>query len=209
MKILLDMDGVLCAYYEAVMRALAADYLTPAPWPYPKRAVNVWNWFSLWGVKESDVAPMMNRRFYASLDWTADGREILTECERMVGADNVYLLTSPWDTDGCIEGKRDWVRLHAPAYLRRMMIGSPKELCSRPDHVLIDDSETNCRKFAAAPKGGTAVLVPRPWNVRHDECCLETGRVKDLQGLFHGYGDGRPRLLDDYLARKQTSADPV
>lgn len=198
MTILLDMDGVLCDYYGAVCRLLGRD-----PWPYTCEP-NKWNWFSQWGMTDADVAPLMDHGFYANLDWTPDGQRIVELAEQRVGADNVYLLTSPWETPGCRDGKAEWIRRNLPGYERRSMIGTPKHLCSRPDAVLIDDSESNCRKFASVKNHpGVAVVLPRPWNPRYDECCFATGRVLDLDGLFHGYGDGRPSGLDEYLAGKR------
>ena len=195
MKLLLDMDGVLCDFYSGVCKRF-----NRVSWPYQWKP-NVWNWFQEWGITESDLAPHMDQQFYANLDWMPDGQQILTLAENKAPG-NVFLLTSPWDTPGCMEGKRDWVCKHIPQYLHRLVIGSPKQLLSRPDAVLLDDSESNCRKFASVDAPGTAVLVPRPWNVRHDECCFQTGRILDLDGLFHGYTDGRGKYLDEFLAKK-------
>lgn len=202
MNILLDMDGVLADFHSAVCRLYGKQ-----PWPFVWKPNN-WNWFIEWGVTESDLAPHMDHDFYAGLDWTPDGREILERAEKAVGRDNVYFLTSPWDTPGCADGKRAWVRRHVPHYLPRTLIGTPKHLCSRPDCLLMDDSEKNCRKFSGVSKGGYAVLVPRPWNARHHEACFETGRVLDLPGLFDGYADGRPPSLDEYLRGKRSVAEP-
>lgn len=200
MRILLDMDGVLCDFHSAVCRIYDKQ-----PWPFVWTP-NQWNWFGEWGVTDADLAPHMNRSFYAGLDWTPDGREILDRAEQKADGD-VWLVTSPWDTDGCMDGKRDWVRTHMPKYARRMLIGSPKELCSHPGVVLLDDSEKNCRAFVKTQfpghQPGHAVLLPRPWNVRHDECDFNTGRVWDLAGLFCGYTDGRPSQMDQYLESKK------
>lgn len=195
MTLLLDMDGVIVDYFSGVCRRFKQP-----TYPY-SYTPGVWSWFAEIGMTDSDVAPCMDREFYASLDWMPDGREIVEYAERKAGPDNVYLLTAPWDTDGCLAGKMDWVKRHMPRYTRRVLMGTPKELCSRPDAVLLDDSESNCRKFVDVPNPGTAVVCPRPWNVRHPESCLQTGRVLDLEGLFHGYRDGRPHGLDDYLAK--------
>jgi hypothetical protein len=195
-KILLDMDGVLCDFYTGVCRL----FDKPA-YPFTWKPNN-WDWYGEWGATTGDLAPHMDRDFYADLGWTADGPDILERAIRMVGVSSVFLLTSPWDTPGCADGKRAWVAKHVPAFLPRLMIGSPKELCSRPDACLIDDSEPNCRKFATVFNGGHAVLLPRPWNIRHDESCFTTGRVLDMGGFWCGYTDGRPASMDAFLCGK-------
>lgn len=171
------------------------------PWPY-KAKLGDWHFFPHIGLTEAQVAPRMDEEFYANLDWTVDGLELLDRAESVAGRSKgeVYLLTSPWNTPGCMDGKLAWVARECPRYERRLLIGAPKEACSHPGSVLIDDSETNCRKFATVRNPGHAVLLPRPWNVRHDESCTDTGRVLDLKGLFEGYADGRPSGLDKWLA---------
>ena len=179
-RILLDMDGVLADYYAGICREFGH-----VPWPYRCRPGD-WNFFS--GaplcLTNNDVAPHMGREFYAALDPLPDAFELVAGCAEMVGERNVYLLTSPWDTDGCHAGKVDWVRKHLPGYLRRLMIGSPKELCSSPGAVLVDDSDVNCAKFAGVRNPGRAVLLPRPWNNRYAESSSECGRVLDVNAII-------------------------
>lgn len=198
-RIFIDMDGVLVNYVAGVCRAFGVAH---RPYPFPR---GDWDFFAHPPLSKSadDVAPVMDHDFYAGLDWLPDGEEIVSRSEKKVGAANVYLLTAPWDTPGCYDGKLDWVRTHLPRYARRVLVGTPKEACSFPGAVLLDDSESNGRKFASAPDPGTAVLVPRPWNARHAEACPDTFRVFDLDGLFDGYADGRPARVDDYLAGKK------
>lgn len=179
-RIFLDLDGVLVDYYAGVCRAFGH-----IPWPYCCRFGD-WNFFMghPLGLTNDDVAPHMGREFYANLDPLPDWSELVTQCGLMVGEKNVFLLTSPWDTEGCHEGKAAWVKRHLPDYSRRLFIGSPKEVCSRPGAVLVDDSEVNCAKFAAVTNPGRAVLIPRPWNRRHAESDEGSGAVRNLVGLL-------------------------
>jgi hypothetical protein len=106
--------------------------------------------------------------FWASLPVLPDGLALLTAAQDIVGWDRIGLLTSPCDTNGCIDGKRAWVEKHAPQHRRRLFVGSAKELFAGPTKVLIDDHDGNVEKFQAA--GGLVVQPPRPWNARRAEC---------------------------------------
>lgn len=76
----------------------------------------------------------------------------------------VTISTSPSFDHGCWSAKVRWCRRHLNPSLcgKSIMMGSAKELLAAPGRVLIDDSDTNCERFAAA--GGHAILFPRPWN---------------------------------------------
>lgn len=196
----LDLDGVLVDFYGGVCRVFGVE-----PWPYRCTPGN-WDFYqSFPDPKETaDVAPHMGEEFYANLGWTADGEDILARCEKKWGRDHVWVCTSPWDTPGCREGKYRWLKKHLPFYAGRSFIGTPKHRLSRPDTVLIDDSEVNCRKFAAVPDGGKGVIYPRPWNLRWEESCFRTGIALEIGQFFDGYTDGRPVSVDAYLEWKNT-----
>lgn len=177
MRVFLDMDGVPADYYAGICRAFAPD--VPA-WPYRCRPGD-WNFFTgdPLNLTNELVAPVMGHGFYQGLDLLPDARAIVAHAESLAGdPERVYFLSSPWDTPGCDEGKREWVRKHFPGYFRRTLIGSCKEACAYTGAVLFDDSPANCEKFVAA--GGYACLVPRPWNDRHAECDHATGAVLNL-----------------------------
>lgn len=111
--------------------------------------------------------------FWSGLQPYPDGFALLAEAEALVGADNIALLSSPCDTDGCCDGKREWVRRHLPAYRRRLILGGAKHLLAGPNKVLIDDHTANFDTFAKA--GGYAVIPPRPWNHRAASTILPGG----------------------------------
>jgi hypothetical protein len=100
--------------------------------------------------------------FWANLPWTAEGPSLIKQLEEMVGQKNIGLLTSPCDTDGCVEGKRTWVKNNLPAYKRQLIVTPAKNLFAAPKKILVDDHDPNVEGFRSA--GGNAVLVPRPWN---------------------------------------------
>lgn len=156
----LDLDGVLVDFVSGAL-ALHGKTLDPAEvrWDFMAQ-------IGFAGVDAPRFWEPLGRAFWAGLGWTHEGRALLSEIERLFG-ENVAILTSPCETDGCIDGKRDWIKRHLPAYRRRLIVGSPKELLAAPGKILVDDHDGNEQAFAA--KDGATILVPRPWNWRRDE----------------------------------------
>ena len=157
MRCLLDLDGVLVNLHEAVFK------LHNLPNPYLREEnLGVYNLEKVTGIPAHQLYAPMGEDFWANLQPTIEFHNIMLMVECVFGAENICLLTSPVDTHGCLEGKRRWINWHLPAYKRRFLIGSPKEFCSGPDSILIDDSDTNVRAFRK--KGGKTILYPQPWN---------------------------------------------
>ncbi len=157
-----DMDGVIA---NMVAGACVAHNSTL----HLEMKLIRWKFFEQMGFahNESGFWEKLDRRVWANLEPLADGMELLKLAESMVGPERIALLTSPCNTDGCIDGKRDWVAKHLPDYKRRLFTGSAKWLFAGPGKVLVDDHGDNCNKFVYHDDeytGGRAVLVPRPWN---------------------------------------------
>lgn len=174
-RILLDIDGVLADFVAGVAKLHGED----------PGSVCTWNFFEQWGLTASDFWTPLGREFWASLPLTSESMRVLEMCEAAVGKQNVALLTSPCETDGCLEGKRDWVQKCFPDYRHRLLIGAAKEFCASPSSLLIDDHDKNCEAFIAA--GGVACVFPRPWNrdaaLSHDP----VGAIKKIVEMFsHG-----------------------
>ncbi len=127
---------------------------------------------------------IMPEQFWASLDydfWAGlkpldDGLDLLEEVEFLVGRENVCIVTSPCDTAGCLEGKRDWIKQYLPDYKKRLVLTSAKHLLAGPRKLLIDDHDANYDKFTTAC--GRGVLVPRPWNRNRDLCEFPGGKFR-------------------------------
>lgn len=101
--------------------------------------------------------------FWRNFPVSNECRDIVDRSVRMVGDDEVYLLTSTTRSPECLAGKLTWIQNNLPTFLHRQyLIGPPKHLCARPDALLIDDFDKNVNAFRKA--GGQALLVPRPWN---------------------------------------------
>lgn len=153
----LDMDGVL------------VDFVTGAHKLHNKPLVMAdirWEFDKTFGISGEDFWSPMGREFWAGLDWTPEGKELLRGVEKIFGPHNVCILTSPCQTPGCRDGKVDWVTREIPQYERRMLMGSAKHHLAAPNKMLVDDYDGNCDKWNLG--GGRAVRVPRPWNgARH------------------------------------------
>ncbi len=162
---LLDLDGVLVDFVGGAL-SLHGKHVPPSEVR--------WDFLTQIGLEPADFWRPLGRSFWAGLPWTAEGRELLDVVEDVFGPENVCLLTSPCATPGCCEGKLDWVARELPAYRRRVLVGACKHLVAGPGKLLLDDHDANVEAFREA--GGSAILVPRPWNDRRAEC--------DGQGRF-------------------------
>jgi hypothetical protein len=159
----LDLDGVLVDFVAGVLK----HYGLPADTPWPTYHHDHVLCERL-GLSRDDFWSPCGEAFWSELSWTAEGRELLHTSEACFGPDNVYLLSHPCPTYGCLEGKKRWVDQHLPDYRGRLFLGAAKHAFAAATKVLIDDSDDNVARFRAA--GGHAVLVPRPWNQKcgHD-----------------------------------------
>lgn len=171
--ILFDVDGLIANFVKGACEVHGSTL------HHNMKSIQ-WNFFETMGLTEEEFWKPCGRRFWANLEPLADGTELLKYAETLVGANRIGLLTSPCNTDGCIDGKRDWVAKHLPDYKRRLFTGSAKELFAGPGKVLVDDNDGNADKFVFSDgkfTGGRAVLVPRPWNRKRS--------VTDANGNFH------------------------
>lgn len=151
----LDMDGVLVDFVGGALRHFKKDI--------PRKDVR-WDIEEHCGFQSGSRALFweeLGRHFWANLDWTEEGKELLAGLEEIFG-DRILLMTSPCLTPGCAEGKLEWVRRNAPKHDRRVMIGPAKYLCAGPGKILIDDHDANVDKFF--DEGGLCIQPPRPWN---------------------------------------------
>lgn len=157
-----DLDGVLADFVRGAFRLHGRSV--------PMREVR-WNFLTQIGfADEHDPAfwNPMGRTFWANLEPLADGFELLRAVEEMVTPERIGLLTSAAGTDGCLDGKRDWVKRHLPGYAGRFFTGAAKTLFAGPSKILVDDNDTNVITFRGGD--GWGVLVPRPWNLMGASC---------------------------------------
>lgn len=129
--------------------------------------------------------PLVERHFWRSLSdelWLSmpKSREcdmIIERCVRMVGEDNITILTAlppdPTDRGRVCELKYAWINSNLPSWLaNRVQICNEKFRTALPGTLLIDDADKNVQPFRSKPGAG-AILVPRPWNSLHHQDTYE------------------------------------
>lgn len=160
MTCFLDMDGVLTDFVGAACAIHGAS--VPDPWP-----IGAWDVAPLLDMNASAFWKPLQHDFWATMPWTDDGKEILAECERRYGQQNIVLLTSPCASPYSASGKIAWIQRFMNPYRRQYALCPCKQFMARSDAILIDDSIKNCKHFIAC--GGYAKLVTRPWNQEDEE----------------------------------------
>jgi hypothetical protein len=153
-RVFFDIDGVLARF---TCGALAVHGR-----PEHSGQWRTWDFPHTWGIGERAFYAPMGREFWSSLGRWEDGFALLRYCETAIGAHRIALLTTPAPTEGCVDGKRDWVAAHLPEYLPRLILGWSKELLAHECALLVDDSDANVNRFRYCD--GHAWTVPRPWN---------------------------------------------
>ncbi len=122
---------------------------------------------------------LIDRSVWRDAPESKEFKWLLSECEALVGRENVCILTTPTEDPECLAGKLEWIHDHFPKWMHKQyLIGWQKHLLARPGALLIDDSDKNVDAFQKA--GGQTLLVPRPWNSMH---MLNTER--ELHAFFH------------------------
>jgi hypothetical protein len=163
-RIFLDLDDVLNDFTLSTLRSFGQmDSYDPA-----------WGWDIVAACNAAHPLRKMSPEvFWGSLDrkfWASRPKSgmcdwLIEESVRIVGADNVFVLTAPTRHPDCVAGKMEWVHENLPDFLHRQCLyGSHKYVCAQPASLLIDDCDANVDDFILY--GGQACLVPRPWNTQ-------------------------------------------
>lgn len=154
-QVFLDLDGVIVDFMtNAYKRAgLAFDYKGHHQWQMD---------LSCFPGTEGQFWESLTPAFWEGLPLTKEGPEIL----RWLKPYKPTILTAP--TRNSATSKLKWIRKNLPEYYheKRYLIGPGKVACARAGAILIDDKEETCDLWNEA--GGTAILVPRPWNSRRN-----------------------------------------
>lgn len=183
MKCFIDLAGVLTDWAYAVCKHYDIPY-SYSDFPF---TIGEWEWVTPYaassGLNREEFMAPFGYDFYATLPWTSDGKDILGCIMEQVGVNNLYILTTPIEVRGCMDGALEWVRREIPVLKDRVVFTSLKGLLATKHSLLIDDKDENIFSFIKA--GGGGIIVPRPWNKRHKEAhqtveCLR----KDLHWVF-------------------------
>lgn len=162
LKILLDMDGVLCRWEKGVCDLFGLDYAqvmhdwTPGEFDIEH----------VIGVSEDDVWKAIDsagEQWWANLEEYPWSRRLYGDCTKY---GDTYFVTSPSQHPSSLSGKLLWMqRFTGDPKFRNYMVGPKKYLCARHDQVLVDDSDKNINEFRR--RGGFGILFPRPSNSNH------------------------------------------
>lgn len=163
-RIFLDVDGVLADWNGGVHARLGLDWPGVDQWPYT-RGRDGWHWNKEVGLTFGQVSEVCDFDLWAGLGWMPDGATIYTAARRH--CQDVTLLTTCMPHVQSASGKVEWVQRNLPEMKRHMLVATESKavLAGVPRSVLIDDSSKNVDAWREA--GGTAILVPRPWNDDH------------------------------------------
>lgn len=99
--------------------------------------------------------------FWSTLPWTPGGQYFLNQVIAVAGQENIVFCTSPCATNGCAEGKIEWLAQNIPQMKNQYMITKMKHVAAK-GNILVDDHIPNCQKFEQ--HGGKTILYPQPWN---------------------------------------------
>lgn len=154
--IFFDMDGVLADFVSAAL------YVHGKQLPYHETKWDFCSQIGFDGPEDPKFWEPMGFDFWRGLDPIEDGFKLLGVAEKLVGAENIGLLTSPSNNLGAVDGKLAWVDRYLPEYRPRTITCQSKGLIAGGYKVLIDDYDGNTESWAKG--GGAAVTFPQPWN---------------------------------------------
>jgi 5'(3')-deoxyribonucleotidase len=166
-RILLDMDGVLVDFLGGACQLHGKTYDGHPHDPAGQTEQKPWNIEPLFEMTAPELWNPMGRDFWFDLEPLPWCHEVVATLTAKFGEDNICLLTSPIRTDGCIDGKMDWIRKHLPQFRRQFLVGPAKQFAASPRHCLVDDHTKNVEAFKDA--GGHTFLFPAPYNPRFRE----------------------------------------
>jgi 5'(3')-deoxyribonucleotidase len=188
-KLLLDLDGVLVDFTGGLSK-FVNEPLDPFPFPGEFNFIELLDYS-----KDPDNKNLWNAldvNFWANLEWTEYGRDILEWIESNF-CDQVYICTTATNNPTSYIGKQQWMEKHLPRYLweGRLIFTQSKQALASPHTILVDDRDKSVDKFCCA--GGYGVLVPAPWNreyrLTQHSWCLTSKRIRQAKYCIEGKGE--------------------
>lgn len=158
MRVFLDIDGVLADFHQGILDLYK---LTEDEFKTKVKPGSFW-----W---DQDIDPKLmeklNSEFWAELQKTSDGDDIIQILENEFGQQNICLLTNHVNNPSYAYGKIQWINNHYPQYKHQYLLGTNKYYVANKDTLLVDDADHNCDDFIK--HGGHGILIPRYWNSLH------------------------------------------
>lgn len=176
-RMVVDLDDVLNNNVLDIMRFKGCEMSSYDDYPNEdvcvRRAVAEYKGQSVQPVKPFwDEIP---RQLWSDAEPSEQCFELLEWCRRKADHEGVLIATTPTKCPECMAGKHEWIEKYIPKWLQRSYAVTPRKWwLRRPDTLLIDDQESNCRRFESGPYPGYAIRAPRPWNFNRNRDVMET-----------------------------------
>jgi 5'(3')-deoxyribonucleotidase len=154
MIFLLDVDGVVCNFVDGLIASHG--------WAITHEQYNSWNHHRLFGLTDEQMwEPTNDGSWWTKLSEYPWAHRLVSELR---ARGEVIFCTSPSLDSTCPSQKVQWLREHGfMAHDKNdYQIGPRKELNAGSGAILIDDSDSNVKKYIE--HGGKAILFPQNWN---------------------------------------------
>lgn len=152
--LLMDVDGVICNFIDGLINSHG--------WPFSHAEFDCWDYHRGHEISDEEMWSVTNDgKWWLGLEPYPYASRFVEEAMDLW---DVVFCTSPSKDATCASQKVQWLRNHGFMEEDGMnfQIGKRKELNAGSGAILLDDSDSNVRKFRLA--GGSAVLFPQPWN---------------------------------------------
>jgi hypothetical protein len=172
--IFLDMDGVLCDFHGRAAEDFGCDVNDFTEWaiwePMGLTEEEFWTWLGT-----------RSREWWSSLNPYPWAEELVS---MVASVDPEYRILSTASKGHSVAGKIDWFHNHFGEQFHRFHFTSQKPDLAARGRLLIDDSDHNCKGFAA--KGGDFLCVPQPWNANASRIDRRMEHVRSM--LYYQMG---------------------
>jgi 5'(3')-deoxyribonucleotidase len=168
LRIMLDLDGVLCYWEKAAAKTCKIDYKDPEI----REAIKNGKRLETFIGGDSVMWPMIDKegeKWWADmekLDWSDDLISLLKKETK-----DLAFLSSPSKSPICYSGKIKWVLKNYPKMDRNLFLGCKKHLVANPNVLLVDDTEKKCKEFREY--GGHAFQWPCPLSIIDGDVDIE------------------------------------
>ena len=168
------MDGVIADFVPAICQL----HNKSNPYDDPKNLGN-YDLAAMWHMtSEKFLEPTNDTEWWYDLDKMLDFDAIIELIYKYFAPRHICILSKiPRSAPFAYRGKYLWCRKYLPD-ITNILLGTTKEFCACPDHILLDDDDFKVDKFRMA--GGRAILMPRPWNSMFDQ----SGDLRFIETAF-------------------------
>lgn len=188
MRILLDLDEVLCDFVGAACRVHGL------PAGFDPRSNGEYSLEQQWGITSEQFWGPINAKgveFWEGLEPKPWNDSLLKLVQDFT--DDWAIVSNPMNSPYAAQGKLMWLQKHLGTQADRYCLTPHKYLLANPNSILIDDCEANIQAFNTA--GGRAILFPSQGNSLYSICkdpipCVQ----KWLRFLSHVYTPNSRRL---------------